>query len=86
MEPAILGVVPIFGPYNFSFQETGRVLLAGNAGRLVHDQGELFAVLKEFLDNPGTAAATGQKARQVILDNRGATEQNFALIEHYVSG
>ena len=86
MEPAILGVAPLFGPYNFSFQETVSALQDGDAGLLVHDQEEIFAALKGFLDNPGTAAATGQKARQVILDHRGATEQNLVLIEHYVSG
>ena len=86
MEPAILGVAPLFGPYNFSFQETVKALLAGDAGLLVHDREEIFAALKGFLDRPGTAAATGRRARQVILDNRGATEQNFALIERYISG
>jgi len=86
MEPAIMGVAPIFGPYNFSFQETVKALQDGDAGLLVHDQEEIFAVLKSFLDNPGTAAATGQRARQVILDHRGATAQNFALIERYLSG
>ena len=86
MEPAILGIAPLFGPFNFSFQETVRALLEGNAGVLVHDREEIFAALKRFMDNPGSAAAIGQKARQVILDNRGATEQNFALIEPYISG
>lgn len=85
MEPAILGVAPLFGPYNFSFRETVNVLLAGNAGRLVNDQQELVGVLKEFLDNPGTAAEMGARARQVILDNRGATDLNFALLEPYIS-
>jgi len=85
MEPAILGVAPLFGPFNFSFQETVRALLEGNAGVLVHDKEEIYAALKGFLDNPGTAAATGRKARQVILDHRGATEQNFALIKDYIS-
>ncbi len=85
MEPAILGVAPLFGPYNFSFQETVKVLLDGNAGRLVHDQHEIVGTLKEFLDNAGAAAAMGARARQVILDNRGATDLNFALLEPYIS-
>ncbi len=81
MEPAILGVAPLFGPYNFSFKETVRALLGGDAGLLVHDQEEIYNALRRFLDNPGTAAQMGAKARQVILDNRGATDLNFALIE-----
>jgi 3-deoxy-D-manno-octulosonic-acid transferase len=86
MEPAILGIAPLFGPYNFSFQETVGALLDGNAGLLVHDQAEMVTVLRGFLDHPGTAAEMGAKARQVILDNRGATDKNFALLEPYISG
>jgi len=86
MEPAILGIAPLFGPYNFSFQETVRALLDGDAGLLVHDQDEIYRALKAFLDSPGSAAQMGTKARQVILRNRGATEQNFTLIEPYISG
>ena len=86
MEPAILGVAPLFGPYNFSFQETVRALLDGDAGLLVHDQEEICRSLKGFLDNPGSAAQMGAKARQVILDNRGATDLNFKLIEAWIGG
>ena len=86
MEPAILGIAPLFGPYNFSFQETVRALLEGAAGLQVADQEEIYRSLKRFLDNPGTAGEMGARARQVILGNRGATELNFALIEPYISG
>jgi 3-deoxy-D-manno-octulosonic-acid transferase len=86
MEPAILGIAPMFGPYNFSFQETVRALLEGDAGLQLGDREEIYRALKQFLDNPGTAAEMGARARQVILGNRGATELNFALIEPYISG
>lgn len=86
MEPAILGIAPMFGPYNFSFRETVRALLNGDAGVQVGDREEIFRALKHFLDNPGTAAAMGDRARGVILGNRGATELNFKLIEPYISG
>ena len=86
MEPAILGIAPMFGPFNFSVQETVRALLEGDAGLQVGDQEEIYQALKRFLDNPGAAAETGARARQVILSNRGATDLNFALIEPYISG
>ena len=85
MEPAILGIAPLFGPYNFSFQETVRALLEGDAGLQVRDREQIYRALKQFLDNPGTAAEMGARARQVILDNRGANDLNFALIEPYIS-
>lgn len=86
MEPAILGIVPMFGPYNFSFRETVRALLDGEAALQVSDQEEIYSSLKHFLDNPGLAAEMGARARQVILGNRGATDLNFGLIEPYISG
>ena len=85
MEPAILGIAPLFGPYNFSFQETVKVLLAGDAGLQVNNKEEVFAALHGFLENPGTAGQMGARARQVILDHRGATDLNFRLIDPYIS-
>lgn len=86
MEPAILGVAPLFGPYHFSFRETARALADGDAGLEVAGQSDIYRALKHFLDNPGTAAAMGGRARQVILGNRGATNLNFKLIQPYISG
>jgi 3-deoxy-D-manno-octulosonic-acid transferase len=85
MGPALLGVAPRVGPFDFSGQDTGRAWRDGNAGLLVHDREEIYRALRNFLDHPGTAAEIGARARQVILDHRGATEQNFALIERYLS-
>ena len=85
MEPAILGIAPLFGPYNFSFQETVRALLEGNAGLQVSDQLGIYRALRRFLDNPGSAAEMGARARQVIIGKRGATGLNFALIQPYIS-
>ena len=45
MEPAILGVPVLFGPYNFSFKETVDDLLAADAGKLVRDAAELRAAV-----------------------------------------
>lgn len=84
MQPAILGAALMFGPHNYSFRETARVLLERRAGLLVHNDEEIYAGLKSLLDDPASAAAMGGKARQVILDNRGATGQNLALLEKYI--
>ena len=86
MEPAILGIAPLFGPYNFSFQDTVQALLAGNAGLQVDGQDEIYSALHGFLENPGTAGQMGAKARQVILDHRGAMDLNFTLIDPYIQG
>jgi 3-deoxy-D-manno-octulosonic-acid transferase len=84
MEPAICGAAVMFGPYNYSFRETVRDLLENHAGLLVHDQEEIYANLRSFLDDPLSVADMGGKARQVILNKRGATGKNFALLKNYV--
>lgn len=83
MEPAILGLAVMFGPCNYSFRDTVRDLLDSQAGLLVQDQNEIYSGLKGLLDTPNQAADMGGKARQVILNNRGATDQNLALLKDY---
>lgn len=80
MEPAILGVVPLFGPYNFSFAETVSDLLDNGAGVLVRDTDSLAEAMEMLLDNPDHSAKMGVSARNVILGNRGATEKNYSLL------
>ena len=56
MEPAILAVPVLFGPYNFSFKETVEDLLAANAGRLVADANELATRIVELVARRDGAA------------------------------
>lgn len=84
MEPAILGVAVMFGPHNYSFRETVRDLLDNDAGLLVHDRNEIYSSLKGLLDKPAFTSDMGSRARQVILNNRGATDQNIGLLGKYL--
>ncbi|MDH4107174.1 MAG: 3-deoxy-D-manno-octulosonic acid transferase [Gammaproteobacteria bacterium] len=80
MEPGILGVAVLFGPHNFSFKETVHDLLEDSAGIMVRDREELYRALGSLLAEPGSARALGDRARQLILARRGATDRNHALI------
>jgi 3-deoxy-D-manno-octulosonic-acid transferase len=85
MEPAVLGVPVLFGPYNFSFKETVDDLLAADAGRLVRDAAELAAAVSSLALDAAARAALGALARQVVLSGRGATERNYALLRTLAS-
>ena len=85
MEPAVLGLAVLFGPHNYSFRETVRDLLAADAGLLVHDHEELQAGLEGLLDDPESGLEIGQRARNVVLQNRGAAMQNLVLLRNYLS-
>jgi len=80
MEPAILGVPVLFGPYNFSFKETVEDLLAADAGKLVRDAGELERAVVELAVDGDARRTLGLRGQRVIEAGRGATERNYALL------
>lgn len=80
MEPAILGLPVLFGPYNFSFKETVQALLHADAGVLVQDALELTNALVELVEDAPRRLAMGRRAREVVLAGQGATARNFALL------
>ncbi|HEX7237747.1 MAG TPA: glycosyltransferase N-terminal domain-containing protein [Gammaproteobacteria bacterium] len=80
MEPAVLGVPVLFGPYNFSFKETVEDLLAADAGRLVHDASELTRAVVALAADGDARRALGARARHVVEAGRGATARNYALL------
>jgi 3-deoxy-D-manno-octulosonic-acid transferase len=80
MEPAILGVPVLFGPYNFSFKETVDDLLAADAGKLVHSADELRAAVVALVGDRAARRALGARGQRVIEAGRGATARNYALL------
>jgi 3-deoxy-D-manno-octulosonic-acid transferase len=80
MEPAILGVPVLFGPYNFSFKETVEDLLAADAGRLVRDASELTRAVVDLAADRDARRALGARAQHVVEEGRGATARNYALL------
>jgi 3-deoxy-D-manno-octulosonic-acid transferase len=84
MEPAILGVPVLFGPYNFSFKETVDDLLAANAGTLVRDAAELAAAVVALVGDRVARRELGRRARDVVHERQGATARNYSLLEQYL--
>ena len=80
MEPAILAVPVLFGPYNFSFKETVEDLLAADAGRLVHDPQELSDVIVSLVTDGAARRELGARAQRVVHEGQGATARNYALL------
>jgi 3-deoxy-D-manno-octulosonic-acid transferase len=80
MEPAILAVPVLFGPYNFSFKETVDDLLAENAGRLVADSRELAAALVQLVVEGRERRELGLRGQRVVRAGQGATSRNYDLL------
>lgn len=80
MEPAILAVPVLFGPYNFSFKETVEDLLAANAGKLVRDPAELKHAIVSLVSDSSARRELGARAQRVVHAGQGATARNYALL------
>ena len=80
MEPAILGLPILFGPYHFSFRETVRELLGADAAIEVHDGAQLEVALTSLVVNRERRLELGARAREVVLRGQGATLRNYELL------
>lgn len=88
IEPAALGKPVVVGPYWGNFGEPMRALLSADAVRQVAGPRmleQLVEVLDAWLRDPPQAAAVGRRARQVVLDHRGATGRHVRVILNHLN-
>lgn len=81
LEPASLKKPVIFGPHMFNFRDISGLFLAHQAALLAKDGRELYARVKELLDSQLLAKAQAERAYELIIRNRGATEKNLGVIK-----
>ncbi len=75
LEPAAQGKLVFFGPDMFNFKDSTRLLLENNVGVQVNSWQELSKKLIYYLKNRDELKNKGEKAREVIVKNRGASER-----------
>ena len=73
MEPAVFGQPVLFGPNHLNSYEAGELLKAGAAFRITN-QKEFFDKLSLLLTNRDLRKTMGEKARNLIDNNIGATD------------
>jgi 3-deoxy-D-manno-octulosonic-acid transferase len=80
IEPAALGKAVVVGVYTANFAAPMARFVAAEAMKVVTTGGELGDQIGALLDNPTRAAALGRRARQVVLDEQGATDRHVRAI------
>lgn len=80
IEPAAYGAAVSFGPNTQNFRDIVRALLQRDAAIVVRDGPELTAFVRKCLEEPAWAAALGQRAQQLVLEQRGATDRTMQLV------
>ncbi len=83
MEPAVASMPVMFGPRIQNAEEAG-LLVSREAGFVLSTPDEAFAQVRRLLSDEKLLAETGHKAREVVLDQRGATERSLHTIEPYL--
>ncbi len=80
LEPAAYGAAVSFGPNTANFRDIVQRLLAREAACVVRDPQELRAFVERCLTQPPFAAELGQRARQLVLEQQGATAKTVELL------
>ena len=81
IEPAAYGVATSFGPNTRNFRDIVTALLSADGARVVADEGALEAFVAGCLALPNEAAALGERAREFVTTQLGATERTVDLLE-----
>ena len=83
MEPAVASMPVMFGPRIQNAEEAG-FLVSRQAGFVLDTPDEAFAQAQRLLSDKKLLTETGAAARQVVLEQRGATERSLRTIEPYL--
>jgi 3-deoxy-D-manno-octulosonic-acid transferase len=84
LEPASEEKPILFGPYMFNFKDIAQLFLENKACILVHNQEELESGIRDLLNYPVLMATLGRRAKELILQNQGATKRNLRYIKKWL--
>jgi 3-deoxy-D-manno-octulosonic-acid transferase len=85
LEPAQHGVAVLTGPHTFNFREIVRIFDAGGGLRVVTAE-NLGAAIADLLHNPDEKEQLGCRARELFLENTGATGKTVAALQLLLTG
>ena len=86
LEPAWQEKPVIFGPHMFNFRDIVDLFLQEKAAIQVHNPEELQEKIKYLLENPAATKELTARARDLIMQNQGATSRNSEIIKGIYAG
>lgn len=84
LEPAVLGLPVIIGPYTFDFTLISEKLLAMNAARRVHHQDELKEAVLFYCTQSVERTEAGLRGQAYVKQNQGALQRLLHIIEKWL--
>ncbi len=85
IEPAAYGKPVLVGPHVENFRQIVQIFLDAEAMVQVKDEEGLLEQMGFWLRNLESARAVGQRARDVVLSNQGATQRTLEEIKHLLN-
>ncbi len=85
IEPAACGIPVLMGPRVFNFEDVVKAFREAGCLRIVTDAGTLAEALEDWLGNPETRRALGDRARAVVAANAGAQARLCGLLEREIA-
>lgn len=80
LEPSALGRPIVFGPHYFNAPDVAEMFIAQSACRIVKDSHELSGTVSELLTDRALAKELGDKARTIVMSNRGSLVQLLDVV------
>lgn len=80
LEPAYFAKPVLFGPHMFNFKYITRMLLGSKAVMQVYSREDLYEKSRLLLGDINLRKTLGERAKKVVIENRGATDRNIARI------
>ncbi|MDB5392345.1 MAG: waaA [Planctomycetaceae bacterium] len=80
IEPAGYGAAVLFGPHTHNFKDVVAMLLDADAAQVVNNPAELTVTVRALLTDMQSAQEMGNRARQLVLNQHGATQRTVELI------
>jgi 3-deoxy-D-manno-octulosonic-acid transferase len=81
IEPAAYGAAVSFGPNTSNFRDVVSLMLNRQSAVVVADGKELTAFVRRCLAEPPWAGELGQRARQLVLEQLGASDKTCQLLQ-----
>ena len=84
LEPAALGRPVVTGPHLFNTQDIASMFEKLGASVTVNNAGQLGSAIADLFAEPDVATDIGNRARDIVLKNRGALARLLVLLEPLV--
>jgi 3-deoxy-D-manno-octulosonic-acid transferase len=85
IEPAAYGAAVVFGPHVWNFRDTAARLVDAGAAYQVADAAGLENAIRRLLADPAERARLGSTARELVLQQQGATDRTVTLLDELIT-